>query len=123
MSINMARNNSGHIRLIENESEVSEGKKQKKRLEELYNRLSVREEFYEGQIVKWKTGLHNRKRPYPDEPAIVTKILKKPVYDPSENNSASQFFREPLDVVIGIWDEGDFNELHVDSRRLEPYSQ
>jgi hypothetical protein len=86
-----------------------------------YKRMELRSKLSKGIVVKWKRGLRNRKRPLDEEPAIVTRILKKPVTDPSENNSASQFFREPLDTVIGIWDDGEFNELYVDGRRLEPY--
>lgn len=122
MGYNTAANNFRSFELVETSSELSEKKIQELRLRDSYKRLIKKEKLSTGQLVKWKVGLCNRKRPYPGEPAIVTKVLDAPIYDPSENNSASQFFREPLNVVIGIWDEGDFNELHVDGRRLEPYS-
>lgn len=121
MSTHVAKSNFGPVRLVYGHGRTDENTKHEKRLGELYRRLIKKEDFYVGQLVKWKTGLNNRKRPFPGEPVVVTQILKVPVHDLSETNSASQFFREPLDLVIGIWDDGDLNELYVDSRRLEAY--
>lgn len=119
MSSHVVRNDFSPIKLVKNNEDVNAIKNQRLRLIEMYKRLNKKEKFKVGQVVKWKKGLHNRKRPFPDEPAIITKILNMPTFDPSEENSASQFFREPLNIVIAIWDNGDFNELHVDGRRLE----
>lgn len=121
MSSNAARNEFGPVRLVKSEGDYSENTNQEMRLKELYKRLNKVESLKVGQLVKWKTGLHNRKRPYPEEPAIVTQLLEATINDPTEVDSGSQFFREPLNVVIGIWDDGDFNELYVDRRRLEAY--
>jgi hypothetical protein len=123
MTTNVAKDQFFPVRLVTANDEASENVEHEKRLKELYRRLTKKEHFHVGQIVAWKVGLNNRKRPLPGEPAVVTQILEVPVHDLSETNSASPFFREPLDIVIGIWDDDDFNELYVDQRRLEPYKR
>lgn len=121
MSSNNVKNKTIPVELVMDAGHNDAIKNQKLRLKEMQKRLSKSKRFKVGQIVKWKKGLHNRKRPLPEEAAIITKILDIPIYDPSEDNSASQFFREPLNIVIGIWDDGDFNELHIDGRRIQKY--
>ena len=71
--------------------------------------------------MKWKRDLKNRRRPAYDEPVIVIEVLRTPVFD-ERGESSSPYFREPLDVVLGLVDEdGDFICYHFDSRRFEPF--
>ncbi len=80
--------------------------------------LSQREDFVVGQIVAWKPGLRNKKLPEDHDPAVVLQILETPVFDPAAD-SGGPYFREPLDLVLGILDEdGDFVACHFDSRRF-----
>src|SRR5271163_3672969 len=51
---------------------------------ELMERLDQFHNFTEGQIVKWKRGLKNRRFPDYGEPAIVTAVLPSAMCDPSE---------------------------------------
>jgi len=93
----------------------------RQRLQERYEQLTARvSDFRPGDIVKWKTGLRNRRRPTYGDVAIVIEKLKEPVFDESEKSAGSAYFREPLDLIIGIIDDdGDFLCYHVDSRRFE----
>jgi len=76
--------------------------------------------FNEGDIVKWKIGLKNRKLPRKNQPAIVLEILTTPIYD--DYSSGTPYFREPLDIALGIIDDGnDFMVFYYDKRRFELY--
>ena len=80
--------------------------------------LSEKQAFEPGQLVTWKPMLRNKKQPAYGNYAVVTRVLQEPVTD-GEGGSGSPYFREPLDVVCGIFDaDGDFTELYLDSRRL-----
>ena len=73
------------------------------------------------QLVKWKRGLRNRVIPRDGEPAIVVELLKEAIMD-SERDPGSSYFREPLDIVLGVIDpDGDFAVFHYDRRRFEPW--
>jgi hypothetical protein len=75
-----------------------------------------------GMLVQWKQGLKNRKRPRPNEPAVVIEILEKPFYD-EENGSGTPYFREPMNLVLGmVDDDGEFIIFHYDARRFRPFS-
>lgn len=77
--------------------------------------------FREGDIVRWKPELKNRKKPEYGEPAIVLELLMDPVYD-SERSSGSAYFREPLDIVLGLLDDDDeLMFFYFDRRRFEPF--
>ncbi len=89
------------------------------RLIELFRRLEQHCSFNKGDLVVWKTGLKNKRTPEYGEPAIVTCVLPMPIHDPSENESASPYFHEPLSLVIGVLREDDLLEFHVDARRFE----
>jgi len=87
-----------------------------------YQLFLQKHSFEAGQLVTWKEGLRNRKVPLDGEPAIVVEVLKKPVPQPKETSPASSYFREPLDIVLGMLDEdGDLVVFHFDSRRLKPF--
>jgi len=80
--------------------------------------------FEVGQIVKWKKGsqnsLRNKEFPLDEQEAIVVEVLDNPVLHP-EAESGTPYFREPLDLVLGLIDkDGDFITFYYDSRRFEP---
>lgn len=89
-----------------------------------YEVFSNKEEqqIQKGMLVQWKPGLKNRKRPRPNEPAVVIDILATPFYD-QENGSGTPYFREPMDLVLGmVDDDGEFIIFHYDARRFRPHS-
>ena len=79
--------------------------------------------FKIGDLVQWKQGLKNRSFPAFGEPAIITQLLDTAVYDPSETDSCSPFFREPLNIVIAVLQDGNLRELHADGRRYELFKE
>jgi hypothetical protein len=94
-------------------------------LDERYAGLMRRHPFKPGDRVTWKPGLQNRRVPLAGQPAVVVSVLDEPVLD-NEQESGSTYFREPLDLVLGvIWDKaphrGDFVLFHFDSRRFQPW--
>ncbi|UZR29205.1 hypothetical protein [Methylococcus mesophilus] len=81
--------------------------------------------FAPGDLVTWKPGLKNRRIPRYGQPAVVVALLEPPVLD-HEEESGSTYFREPLDLVLGVvWDRdpgrGEFVTFHFDSRRFQPW--
>jgi hypothetical protein len=53
--------------------------------------------------------------------AVVVAILPEPVYEQDKKGANSPYFREPLDLVVGMLeDNGDLILYHFDSRRFEP---
>ncbi len=87
-------------------------------LREKYDLFVSDESFTPGQLVTWKAGLKNKKRPEDGEPAIVVEVLKDPVFD-QEQGPGSAYYRERLDIVLGLLDEdGEFLLFHFDSRRF-----
>jgi len=74
--------------------------------------------FRPGDIVVWKEGCSNRKRPKTGEPAVVVEVLPKPLYG-EEKSTGSPYFHEPLDIVLGMLDDdGDFVRYCYDRRRF-----
>ncbi len=92
-------------------------------LHTLYERLTNGRErtLRPGQMVTWKPGLKNRRFPAYGQPAIVVERLTIPILD-HEAEAGSPYYREPLDVLLGILRrDGDFLVYHFDSRRFQPY--
>lgn len=52
--------------------------------------------------------------------AVVVEVLSEPVYDQKDLSAGTPMFREPLDIVVGYFDNEDFMLFHLDSRRLQP---
>lgn len=77
--------------------------------------------FKEGQLVSWKKGLKNRKYPRYGEPAVVLKILEKPVFS-EEKESGSPYFMEPLDMILGVIINDNFEIFYYDKRRFIPFN-
>jgi hypothetical protein len=77
--------------------------------------------FSLGQLVEWKLNMKNRRLPLPGQPAIVVEILPTPVLVEDES-SGSPYFREKLDIVLGMIDsDGEFLRFHFNSRLFKPY--
>lgn len=76
-------------------------------------------EFSIGDLVQWKAGLKSHNIPAEGQTAIVTEVLDEPLRDDSESVTAP-YFSPKYDLKIGVMDNGDFIEVHVDSRRFEP---
>lgn len=82
--------------------------------------LGVHHDFVRGQFVEWKPNLRNRDLPGYGQPAVVLEVLATPLIDEREP-SDSPFYREPLDLVLGLLDgDGDLAAIHFDSRRFKP---
>lgn len=93
------------------------------KLHSCFDALTERNEFAVGDLVQWKAVLKNKKLPEVGRPAVVLQKLDSPVFDDESRSSGSPYFREPLDIVLGLIDEdGDFLMFHYDSRRFQPYS-
>jgi len=77
-------------------------------------------DFKVGDIVKWKEGLKNKKLPRYKEPAIIMEILTEPLL--SDLPSATPYFREKLDIILGIiTEEEELITFHYDKNRFELY--
>ena len=82
--------------------------------------MGPRENFSPGQIVQWKAGMRNRFLPAYGELAIVMEVLNPPILDTDAENAGTNYFREPLSLVLGLHDpDGDFQIFHFDGRRFE----
>ena len=69
-----------------------------------------------GDRVYWKPGMKHKRRP-DHEPAVVVELLEQPLLD--EDKPGSQYWHEPLDVKIGMYDQdGEFVCYYFDSRRF-----
>lgn len=90
-------------------------------LKDLRERFLQPQNIEVGQIVKWKTGLKNKRLPKMGQPAIVMEVFEKPI-TPDERESGSPYYLEPLDLILGVVDEDkDFVTFYYDKRRFEPF--
>jgi hypothetical protein len=100
----------------------SYGEADGQKLQAAYDDFFQTHTFQPRQLVKWKPGLKNKKLPKEGQPAIVMAVLEETL-DQVERDPGSPYFREPLDIVLGVTDEdGDFMTFHFDKRRFEPYN-
>jgi hypothetical protein len=77
-------------------------------------------EFKPGEFVTWKEGLKNRKRPEYGEPVVVVEVLDQ-FLTSDKFDSASSYFNEPLDIVLGMLNADDeLITYHFDRRRFQP---
>jgi hypothetical protein len=85
-----------------------------------YNRTVA---FREGDLVKWKPGLKNKKRPQYGEPCIVVEVLEIPITD-EKAPVASPYFGEKLDLKLGLLDrDNEFMVFHFDRNRFEHFAR
>lgn len=90
-------------------------------LKTVRDRFLLPSAFTEGQVVKWKKGLKNRRLPKEKQPAIVMDVPSQPLID-SQRDVGSPYFHETLDIVLGVIDEeGDFVTFFFDRRRFESF--
>ena len=92
-----------------------------------YHLFQTPHRFVPGDLVTWKPGLKNRRRPSYGRPAVVLAVLDSPLRD-DEQDSGTTYFNEPLDLVRGLFLEtgparGDFLTWHFDSRRFQPWHE
>ena len=75
-----------------------------------------------GRLATWKPGLKNRRFPRYGEPVVVVALLDTPIINPGDE-SGSPYFREPLDLLLGVMrgDDREFLVYHADRRRFQPY--
>lgn len=112
--------------LLDDEWEPSPLESLAQALGERFQSMGARETFKPGDLVRWKPGLQNRRYPAPGKIAVVMEVLAEPVLD-TERDSGCAYFREPLDLVLGLFVEegenrGNFLCWHFDSRRLERWN-
>lgn len=88
------------------------------KLREMKALFDVKHTFQANDIVMWKPNLKNRSIPEYNEPVIVLEVLETPVFDESETGST--YFREPLDIILGVLAEGELISFHYDSRKFQP---
>lgn len=101
---------------------TSYGEADTQKLQAAYDGFFQTHTFQARQLVKWKPGLKNKKLPKEGQPAIVLEVLEETL-EQVERDPGSPYFREPLDIVLGVIDEdGDFMTFHFDKRRFEPYN-
>jgi len=90
----------------------------------LYERLANGREraLRPGMLAIWKPGLKNRRFPRYGEPVVVVALLDTPIINPGDE-SGSPYFREPLDLLLGLvrGDDREFLVYHADRRRFQPY--
>jgi hypothetical protein len=92
------------------------------KLIEVYQKLLEPHEFKVGDLVKWKQGLKSKKLPYMNQPAVVIQLLEKPLINRLDEEAGSPYYREPLDIILGVFDDEDeFLMFYYDKRRFEPY--
>lgn len=96
-------------------------------LRDRYRLLTTTHRFAPGDLVTWKPGFKNKRHPHYGQPAVVIEVLDTPVLD-REDEADSTYFREPLDLVLGlIWDadplRGELISFHYDSRRFQPWQE
>ena len=77
-----------------------------------------------GMLATWKPGLKNRRFPRYGEPVVVVALLETPIINPGDE-SGSPYFREPLDLLLGVvrGDDREFLVYHADQRRFQPYER
>lgn len=91
-------------------------------LHEAYNWFVTPYTLTPGMIVTQKPHCATKKALRDGQPGIVVEVLDPPILTDKED-SGTPFYREPLDVVIGVVWGGNFVCFHYDSRRLMPWAE
>lgn len=74
--------------------------------------------FAVGDVVQWKPGMRHK---IIGGPFVVVEALPEAILNGQES-AGTPYFREPLDIILGTGEEGNFICFHFDSRRFEPYT-
>ena len=88
-------------------------------LKQAFETLNQKNTFKPGDIVEWKPGMKHKRS---NGPFIVVEVLGEPIVD-DVGDSGLVYFREPLDLIIGTFFDGDFVTFYYDSRRLQPVNE
>ena len=88
-------------------------------LKQAFETFNQKNTFKPGDIVEWKPGMKHKRS---DGPFIVVEVLDEPVVD-AVAEAGSAYFREPLDLRLGTFVDGDFVIFHYDSRRMQPVNK
>ena len=110
--ISQITNDKGSKQIIDIEKHIST-------LKSSVEKYNQKETFKIGDVVQWKEGLKNKKRPQYGEPCIVIEVLDKAISD-NEAPIASPYFAEKLDIKLGLLGDNDeFFTFHYDRNRFE----
>lgn len=88
-------------------------------LKQAFETFNQKSTFKPGDIVEWKPGMKHKRS---EGPFIVVEVLDESIVD-AENGPGSAYFREPLDLVLGSFINGDFVIFYYDSRRMQPVNE
>ena len=88
-------------------------------LKQAFETFNQKNTFKPGDIVEWKPGMKHKRT---EGPFIVVEVLDEPIVD-TVAEAGSAYFREPLDLILGCFLNGDFVTFHYDSRRMQPVSK
>ena len=87
------------------------------------NYINDEESISTGDLVEWKDGLKNRKKPLYGQPAIVIEVLDEFIYD-NNVDSGSPYYKEELKLVLGILDnDNDLQRFYYELKRFKKYSK
>jgi len=110
--ISQITSDSGNKQIIDVEKHISI-------LKSSVEKYNQKNSFKIGDIVQWKEGLKNKKRPQFGEPCIVIEVLDKAISD-IQAPIASPYFAEKLDIKLGLLgDNEEFFTFHYDQNRFE----
>lgn len=117
----------GALAKLVNESQQRDydpaGAKKLEPLREALDIFRLEHTFEVGDIVRWKNGMKNRRKPAYGEPAIVIEFDRNISVRLNDKGPETPYFREPLNLQLGLLDDdGDFVVYHFDSRRFEPWA-
>lgn len=95
---------------------------QAKDLTDRFRAMQPKHQFQPGDLVQWREGLKNCKRPAYGHPAVVVGLLPDGMAQRS-SESGYGYYGERADLQIGLTDaDGDFMVYGACSQRMEPYS-
>ncbi|WP_128330898.1 hypothetical protein [Apibacter sp. HY039] len=84
-----------------------------------YNKKSV---FEVGDLVQWKIGLKNRKKPEYNQPAIVIEVLEEPINEHINDKVGVSNLNEKLSLALGFLSENnEFQISYYSQKRFEHY--
>ena len=88
-------------------------------LKQAFETFNQKNTFKPGDIVEWKPGMKHKRS---EGPFIVVEVLDEPVVD-AVAEAGYAYFREHLDLKLGVFLNGDFVVFHYDSRRMQPVAE
>ena len=88
-------------------------------LKQAFETFNQKNTFKPGDIVEWKPGMKHKRS---EGPFIVIEALDEPIVD-AVGDPGSAYFREPLDLILGTFLNGDFVTFYYDSRRMQPVNE